>query len=65
MLTRVMPQVEPPRYSSSLSFSLPKVPTATPYWIKNVKDDFYIPPNSFHLLRGFFPKNIIIPKQSL
>jgi len=64
MLTRVMPQVEPPRYSSSLSFSLPKVPTATPYWINNVKDDFYLPPNGFHLLRGFFPKNIIIPKQS-
>ena len=63
MLTRAMPQVEPPRYSSFLSFSLPKVPTATPYWIKNVNDDFYIPPNGFHLLRGFFIKNIIIPKQ--
>ena len=55
MLTRVMPQVEPPRYSSSLSFSLPKVPTATPYWIKNVKDDFFISP--------ILPNNII-PKQS-
>jgi len=55
MLTRAMPQVEPPRYSSSLSFSLPKVPTYTPYWIKNVKDDFFIP--------SIFPKNII-PKQS-
>ena len=65
MLTRAMTQVEPPRYFSSLSFSLPKVPTATPYWIKNVKDVFYIPPNGFHLLRGvFFPKNLIISKQS-
>jgi len=30
MLTRVMPQLEPPRYSSSFSISLPKVPTSTP-----------------------------------
>jgi len=30
MLTRAMPQVEPQRYSSSLSFSLPKVPISTP-----------------------------------
>ena len=34
----------PTRYSSSLSFSLPKVPTSPPYWIKNVKDDFFISP---------------------
>jgi len=59
MLTRAMPQLEPQRYSSSLSFSLPKVPI----WLQNVRDDFYIPPNGFHLLRGFFPKNIIISKQ--
>ena len=64
MLTRVMPQVEPQRYSSFLSFSLPKVPNSTLSWLKNVRDDFYIPPNGFHLLKGFFPKNIIIPKQS-
>jgi len=63
MLTRAMPQLAPPRCSSSLSFSLPKVPTSTPSWLKNVRDDFYIPPNGFHLLRGLFPKNIIIPKQ--
>jgi len=56
MLTRVMPQLEPQRYSSSLSFSLPKVPNSTPSWLKNVRDDFYIPPNGFHLLRGFFSK---------
>ena len=31
----------PPRLFPSLSFSLPKVPTYTPYWIKNVKDDFF------------------------
>jgi len=59
MLTRAMPQHEPQRYSSSLSFSLPKVPI----WLQNVTDVFYIPPNGFHLLRGFFPKNIIIYKQ--
>ena len=41
----------PTRYPSSLSFSLPKVPTYTPYWIKNVKDDFFIPSS--------FPNNII------
>jgi len=64
MLTRAMPQLEPPRYSFSLSFSLPKVPTSTPFWLKHVRDDFYIPPNGFHHLRGLFPKNIIIPKQT-
>jgi len=64
MLTRAMPQLEPPRYSSSLSFSLSKVPNSTASWLKNIRDDFYIPPNGFHLLRGFFSKNIIILKQS-
>jgi len=64
MLTRAMPQLEPQRYSSSLSFSLPKVPTFTPSWLYNVRDDFYIPPKGFLLLRGLFPKNIIIPTQS-
>ena len=64
MLTRAMPQVEPQRYSSSLSFSLPKVPISTPTWLKNVRNDFFIPPNGFLHLRGLFPKkNIIIPKQ--
>jgi len=64
MLTRAMPQLEPQMYSSSLSFSLPKVLTSTPSWLNNVRDDFFfIPPNVFHHLRGLFPKNIIIPKQ--
>jgi len=45
----------PTRYSASLSFSLTKVPTYTPYWIKNVKDGFFIPSS--------FPNNII-SKQS-
>ena len=45
----------PTRYPSSLSFSLPKIPTYTPYWIKNVKDDFFLSP--------IFP-NKIIPKKS-
>jgi len=64
MLTRVMPPLAPPRCTSSLSFSLPKVPTSTPSWLRNVRNDFYIPPNGFHHLKGLFPKNIIIPKQS-
>ena len=63
MLTRAMPQKEPPRSSSSLSFSLPKVPISTPTWLKSVRDDFFLPPNGFHHLRGLFPKHIIIPKQ--
>ena len=63
MLTLEMPQVERQRYSSSLSFSLPKVPISTPTWLKNVRDDIFIPPNGFHDLRGFFPKTIIILKQ--
>ena len=53
----------PPRFFPSLSFSLPKVPISTPPWLKYVRDDFFIPPNGFHHLRGLFPKNIIIPKQ--
>ena len=51
LLTRATPT----RYSSSLCFSLSKIPTSTPYWIKNVKDDFFVPP--------IFSNNII-PKQS-
>ena len=47
LLTRATPT----RYSSSLSFSLSKIPTSTPYWLKNVKDEFFIPPN--------FPNKII------
>jgi len=60
----LLTRATPPRYSSSFSFSLPKVPPSTPYWLKIGKDDFYIPPNGFHHLRGLFPKNVIIPKQS-
>ena len=63
MLTRAIPQMDPPRSSSSLSFSLPKVPISTPPWLKYVRDDFFIPPNGCHHLRGHFPKDIIIPKQ--
>ena len=64
MLTCAMTQLVPPRCSSSLSFLLPKVPTSTPSWLKNVRDDFYVPHNGFHHLRGLFLKNSIIPKQS-
>ena len=52
-----------PRCFPSLSFSLPKVLTSPPSWLKNVRDDFVIPPNGFHHLRGLFPKHIITPKQ--
>jgi len=41
MLARAMPQLEPQRYSSSLSFSLPKVLTSPSSWLKNVRDDFF------------------------
>ena len=54
--------LSPPRCFPSLSFSLPKVPTSPPSWLKNVRDDFFIPPNGFHHLRGLFSKTIIIPK---
>ena len=57
---RAMPHMEPPRSSSSLSFSLPKVPISTPTWLKNVRDDFFVPPNGFPHLRGLFPKQIPI-----
>ena len=60
----LLTRATPPRYSSSFSFSLPKVPPSTPYWLKIGKDDFYIPPNGFHHLRGLFPNHIIIPKKS-
>jgi len=53
----------PPRCFPSFSFSLPKVLTSPPSWLKNVRNDFFIPPNGFHHLRELFPKNIIIPKQ--
>jgi len=46
-----------PRCFPSLSFSLPKFPTYTPYWIKNVKDDFFIPyifPNKI-ISKQYFP----------
>ena len=65
MLTRAIPQMDPPRSSSSLSFSLPKVPISTPPWLKYVRDDFFIPPNGFHHLRGLFPTDIITPKHLL
>ena len=37
-----------PRCFPSLSFSLPKVLTSPPSWLKNVRDDFFIPPNGCH-----------------
>ena len=52
-----------PRCFPFLSFSLPKVLTSPPSWLRNVRDDFFIPPNGCHHLRGLFPKHIIIPKQ--
>ena len=48
--------LSPPRCFPSFSFPLPKVLTSPPSWLKNVRDDFLIPPNGFHHLRGLFPK---------
>ena len=55
--------LSPPRCFPSLSFSLPKVPISPPSWLKNVRDNLFIPPNGCHHLRGLFPKHHIIPKQ--
>jgi len=64
MLARAMLQIAPPRCSSSLSFSLPKVSTYTPSLLKNVRNDFQTPPKGLHLLRQFSSKRFVIPKQS-
>ena len=40
------------------------VPISTQTWLKNDRDNFFIPLNGFHHLRGLFPKHIIIPKQN-
>jgi len=45
--------IAPPRYTSSFSFSLPKVSTNSPSLLKNFRDDFQTPPKGFHILRGF------------
>jgi len=64
MLTHAQLQLPPPRCYSSLSFSFPKVSPYTPSWLMNVRNDFYTPPKSFHLLRGLFSTSIVIPKES-
>jgi len=64
MYTRTMLQITPPRYPSSLSFSLPKVSTYTPSLLRNVRNDFQTHPQGFHLLRGFSSKRFVIPTQS-
>ena len=43
-----------PRCFPSLSFSLPKVLTSPQSWLKNVRDDFFIPPNII-IPKHFFP----------
>jgi len=63
MLTRAMLQIAPPMCPSSLSFSLAKVSTYTPSWLKNVRNDFQTPPKGFHLIRGFSSTIFVIPKQ--
>ena len=52
-----------PRCFPSLSFSLPKVITSPPFWLKNVKDDFFIPPNGFHHL--YDPNSSLYSKSGL
>jgi len=56
--------IVPSRYTSSFSFSFPKVSTYLPSFLKNFGDDFLTPPNGFHLLRGFSSQRFFIPKHS-
>jgi len=48
--------IAPSWYTSSFSFSLPKVSTYLPSFLKNFRNDFQTPPKGFHLLRGFHHK---------
>jgi len=54
----------PSWYTSSFFFSLPKVSTYLPSFLKNFRNDFQTPPKGFHLLRGFSSQRFIIPKHS-
>jgi len=54
----------PSQYTSSFSFSFPKVSTYLPYFLKNFRDDFQTPPKGFYLLRGFSSQGFVIPKHS-
>jgi len=60
-LTKV---IAPSWYTSSFSFSLPKVSTYLPSFLNNFRDDFQTPPKGFHLLRGFSSQRFVTPKHS-
>ena len=54
--------IAPSRYTSSFSFSLPKVSTYLPSFLKNFSNNFQTPPKGFHLLRGLSSQRFVIPK---
>ena len=61
MLTRTKLNV-PPRYTSSLSFSLPNHSKYLTSLIKKFRDDIKKPPKGSHLLKGFSQTNNFLPK---
>jgi len=56
--------IAPSWYTSSFSFSFPRVYTYLLSFLKNFRDDFQTPPKGFHLLRGFSSQRFVIPKHS-
>jgi len=60
MLTRTKLTVFP-RYTSSLSFSLPNHSKYLTSLIKKYRDDIQKPPKGSHLLRGFFTNKSLLP----
>ena len=56
--------IAPSWYTSSFSFSFPRVYTYLLSFLKNFRDDFQTPPKGFHLLRGFSSQGFVIPKHS-
>jgi len=64
MLTRIK-LIPPPRYTSSLYFSLPNHSKYLTYLIKKYRDDIKKLSKGSHLLRGFSQTNHFLPKHSL
>jgi len=64
ILLHLPKRTAPSRYTSSFSFSLPKVSTYLPSFLKNVRDHFQAPPKGFHLLKGFSSQRFVIPQYS-
>jgi len=53
MLTRAMLPTAPPRFHSSLSFSLPNKSNYLTSWTKKFWNGHQTPPKGSHILRGF------------